>query len=197
MDHETKVRWRKCLYKIYDIWGMDTDDIKRFGDPWETALAENLLANNALSGRWSGGGCNGSTFDITIKAESSSGNGQYLIAYKIGEDGNVIDTGHSCGFYLYENVIARRPGPCKHLIAARLFIEREHQESGIKVIYTDDSEPFWVTKKYSGKIMEVFNKIAENRKEYEMMGSPIPFQNLRKRSLFYGYLFTLDEMERL
>ncbi|MGC9310482.1 MAG: hypothetical protein ACP5E4_02025 [Candidatus Aenigmatarchaeota archaeon] len=124
--------------------------------------------------------------------ESQSGLLPYSAVYKLGPFGETDELEitdpekypkHFCKYEGFENGIGRLPGPCKHRIAGRLFLESNlEQISGLKMrkLYKEhkDSNLFWVRERYDDRTMEIFKHLLQNR----------DIDSIEKRDCFYGYL---------
>jgi len=191
MNHSQKQRWMGRLYALYGVWGMRREDIALYGDPWQIAKAHTIETPKI---KWIGGeGDCDSTLDIELLVPSQSGNQDYSVIYKLGPgiDGDTIEIispekypKHFCSYEGYENGISRLPGPCKHRIAGRRFLEENLEEiSGLEMekIYHDYTKPrrFWVRKNYDHLIISYY-KFLSRRND---------INSIQKRDRFYKYLY--------
>lgn len=191
MYHDQKKKWMGRLYALYDVWNMSREDIAQYGDPWQIAKAHTIKTPKK---DWVGGeGDCDSTLDIGLLVASQSGNEDYLVVYKLGpqRNGEKLDiinqenySKHFCKYEGYENGISRLPGPCKHKIAGRLFLEENLKKiSGLEMkrIYHDYTKPrrFWVRNKYDRIIMSY----------YDFLSKRSDIDSIQKRDLFYSFLY--------
>lgn len=197
MNHKENQKWIGRLYAHYDVWGMRREDIAKFGDPKQIAAAHTLKEPTVS---WVGGnGDCDSTLDIGIIIESQSGKLPYLLIYKLSptDEEDTLDVvsseiypKHFCEYEGFKNGISRLPGPCKHRIRGRMFLEenlRDISRLGMKrnYGYYDDPRLFWLRKQYNPNIMAYYNHLVKSRTDLDA----IQIRDILNKYLFYDWKF--------